>query len=105
MTEKMIFTNHCKEDRLERIAFILANIGKGEIVLTVKQGETRACLTDTGVVFIKAAVEEVLITAFVPSVKRVLSLYHEAGVERIPHKVYKAAQSNQKFRKILDDLI
>ena len=104
MKEKLVLTNHCKEERLDRIAFILANIGIGEIVLTVESKGSRACLTDTGVILIKDMEQEVLVTAYVPSVDRVIAMYRSVGVSRIPHKVYKAANANKKFLKKLGEL-
>ena len=97
----MKVTTHAAVERIDRIMYIAQKIGWGNgIVLEVRKEErgTRECLTDSGVLIVKGLEDDIFVTAFVPSVDKVYSLYHSLG-KRIPSYLLFKIKKNQKYSK------
>ena len=91
----MIMTNHARFERADRLTYIAMTIGFGEPVLEHKENGFRQCITNTGVLMIKDAHEDVLITAFVCDMDKAIAIYKKSGYNRIPTKMYKTIVKNR----------
>ena len=96
--QKMTLSYHCTEERAERLVFIAEHIGWGEVVLEVPSNGRRECLTDTGVLLVKAMKEEFLITAYVPSIDKACAIYQSIGL-KFPQSMAKAIKHFIKIIK------
>ena len=101
--EKVMLTNHCRGERLDRLVRIATEIGFGEVILTIRHEEMhrRECLTSTGIIMIKDIQEEVLITAYVASIDRVIAMYKSQGFNSPPPSVRNKVLKNKAFQKSL----
>lgn len=99
---RITMTNHIKEERLDRLTYIALNVGFGNVILEHIREEDgrRDCLTDTGVLMIKAAHEEILITAFVANIDKVTAIYHKCGYTSVPANIRKVVLKNEKHNKM-----
>ena len=92
-------SQHVQDERLDRLTYIAMNIGFGEVVLEHRMETKRECVTDTGIILVKALDDEFLITAFVGTIDKVSALYHSNGYERIPTTIYNKIAKNSKHLK------
>lgn len=88
-------SKHTKTDRLDRMVYIATTVGFGNIVLERVEGDKRECLTDTGVLLIKALQTDFLITAFIVSIDKANALYKSAGIARMPDSLYRKINKNK----------
>ena len=96
---KIQMSKHVMVDRADRMVHIMQTIGFGEeIVFTHVHEGTRECLTETGVIMVKTMHEERLVTAYVPSLDKVVMMYKEMGL-RVPQYMVRKVNNNQKYRK------
>lgn len=85
---------HCCEERTDRMVYIATTIGFGEIVVEHYQAtrSTWACVTDTGVVFIKDFYKKKIITGYIGTYDQILAIC--SG--NIPFSLKKVVKSNMK---------
>lgn len=97
----MEMSYHCREDRLDRLTYIATTIGWGEVVAERRTENRRECLTDTGVVMIKALDRDFLITAYIASIDRAFAIYHDVYGKnaKLPQSLYKRICKNKKYHK------
>ncbi len=96
---KIKMSKHVMVDRADRMVYIMQTVGFGEtVVFTHVHDGARECLTETGVIMVKAMHEERLITAYIPSLDKVSAMYTEMGL-RVPQYMIRKIGNNQKYRK------
>lgn len=91
---------HHINDRLNRINYIIDNIGFGEVIAEREWVDTtgRACirqLTNTGVIIVLDADREKVVTMFVATVLQIKAMYHG----KIANWLYRLAVKNEKIMK------
>lgn len=80
-------SQHAKIDRIDRLMVIAEHIGWGEIVMEAvdeNDSDHMICLTSTGVMIIKGIKTDTLITAYVPTPKKLSHLCHLCHREFLP---------------------
>lgn len=92
-------SRHVQEERLDRLTYIAMEVGFGEVVLEQRYPDKRECVTDTGVILVKALNDEFLITAFVATIDKVSAIYLSNGYERIPTAIYNKIAKNTRHLK------
>lgn len=93
----MKMSKHVINDRMDRLLYIAQYVGWGETLLEVNLEEKnhRYCLTSTGVIIVKSCTEEFMITAFVGNIEKVAMMYHKAGFDGVPNRVYQKVMKNK----------
>ena len=91
---------HVTNDRLDRINYIIENIGFGEVIAEREWVDTagKACirqLTNTGLIIVLDANREKVVTMFVATVMQIKSMYFG----KIANWLYKLAIKNEKIMK------
>jgi hypothetical protein len=92
--EKIVFSQHCLEERQDRIVRIASTIGFGNV----------HCLTDTGVVIVKDSREEMVITLFVCNIDRLYAYWRKMGQDKPPRQIMKVVENNERKRKFLYEI-
>ena len=104
---KQNFTNHLINDRLDRVTHILTTVGVGEILYKFQEsnqyGPNLHCITDTGVLIIKSADDDCIITMFMLTERRLFAYWKTHMVGRPPQYLIKLVGNNQKKRRFLFD--
>lgn len=102
---KSNMTNHARYDRADRINAIIDTIGIGEIVLIVPKNEYREiCLTDTGVVIVRATADRKIITVYVASLQLARTLYEKKfNINRLPKALFDTVRCNQKYADLINN--
>lgn len=93
----MKMSKHVINDRMDRLLYIAQYVGWGETLLEVYSEENhhRYCLTTTGVIIVKAPADEFMVTAFVGNIEKVAKLYHLAGFDHVPTRIYQKVMKNK----------
>lgn len=93
-------TNHCANDRFERIQKIISNIGFGNIVkerIEISSNRNYArkvlCVTDTGVTIVKSENKMKIITIYVTTTKELIRVYN--GRMNVPENIWTKVQYNE----------
>lgn len=84
-------TKHASKDRIDRLIFIVENIGIGEIVCSAKQekGNATVAITDTGVLLVLAQDGNTIITAWIASIADATHIWRKANGEcNMPQWLY-----------------
>jgi hypothetical protein len=106
--EKIVFSQHCLEERQDRIVRIASTIGFGNVIAKVhssnRTGATVHCLTDTGVVIVKDSREEMVITLFVCNIDRLYAYWRKMGQNKPPRQIMKVVENNERKRKFLYEI-
>ena len=104
---KVTLTNHAKEERMNRLTYIAMTIGFGEVVFERIEDDRRYCITDSGVLMVKALKEEVLITAYIVTIDKAIALYrNEMGHDqRMPNKLYDTIRRNAHHAKMQNKVV
>lgn len=98
----MTLSKHLINDRMERAAFILANIGLGK---TIKEHyceadqTQKACwrtLTDTGVIIVYDKKKKKVVTMYIASMKQAKAFFPE-NAYILPKNLYSVIKKNQKY--------
>jgi hypothetical protein len=91
---------HASADRLDRMMYIVTEIGVGEPALSYVEVEYRRkiTLTDTGVVLVQDERTEMLITAYVASIDRATAMWTRVYGDhaRLPQYLYNKVVRNRK---------
>ena len=93
---------HAREERLDRLTYIAMNVGFGDTVFEAPNGQHPDridCLTDTGVLIIKGR-DGTIITAYIPTMDKVIAIYRRQGITRIPTAVYNKVRKNEYHVKM-----
>lgn len=96
----MKISTHALIERGDRLLHIAKTVGWGkEIVLRLEKPETQTveCLTDSGVLLIKSMDESVLVTAYLPTLKKATAIYYQAN-KKIPSFMVAKIRKNQKYQ-------
>lgn len=99
MTE-MKLTHHARYERADRIAQILAILGIGEKLIDFPKADKTYRLMNNGVLFIMDSETQVVITAYVPSIKKVAAFYRSIGVGHIPPHIYNIVKKNMQNKEL-----
>lgn len=94
-------TYHAKVERIDRLVHIAQTVGFGEeIILTCinRENNTRECLTETGVIMIKAMHDETLVTAFIANIDKASAMYSSMG-RKIPQYIARKIRNNKKYNR------
>ena len=106
---KVNLTDHVVNDRLDRITAILTTVGVGEVVYKFQEsnqyGPNVHCITNTGVIIIKDAYEDKIITMFMLTERRLFAYWKTHMVGRPPQYLVKLVGNNQKKRRFLFDQV
>lgn len=91
---------HITNDRLDRVNYIIDNIGFGEVIAEREWTDTagKACirqLTNTGIIIVLDPNKEKVVTMFVATVLQIKAMYHG----KIANWLYKLAVKNEKIMK------
>lgn len=101
----MNVSQHCSNDRLDRLISIIMEIGVGEIIHVFPSanqfGPTEHCVTNTGVLIIRSPKDGKMITGFMLTTDRAVALYRSNGMKNPPVTLMKTIQNNEKKRKHL----
>ena len=103
-TTRTVMSYHARIERADRLTYIAMNVGFGEVVLEHKSKSTAnriECITDTGVLIVKAS-NGAIITAYVPSIDKVMAIYRQEGYSRIPTQMMTKITKNAKHQKMQD---
>ena len=93
----MTMTNHAAIDRLDRLATCVEKLGMSKFILEAKNPNhpgTVNCLTSTGIIIVQNATTGVVITGFMATTQKVAAMYHSAGYDRVPPKIFARVQKN-----------
>lgn len=99
MTE-MKLTHHARYERADRIAQIIATLGIGEKLIDFPEEDRIYRLMNNGVLFIMDSETQVIITAYVPSIKKVAAFYRSIGVGHIPPHIYSIVKKNMQNKEL-----
>lgn len=99
MTE-MKLTYHAKYERADRIAQILVILGVGEKLIDFPEDDKVYRLMNNGVLFVMDSKTQVVITAYVPSIKKVAAFYRSIGMDHIPPHVYSIVKKNMQNKEL-----
>ena len=99
MTE-MKLTYHARYERADRIAQILAILGIGEKLIDFPEADKTYRLMNNGVLFIMDSKTQVVITAYVPSIKKVAAFYRSIGMAHIPPHIYNVVKKNMQNKEL-----
>ena len=93
------FSKHLQYDHPERLAALDEYIGFTNIVMEVievhkKYGRRRVGITSSGIMVIRNAHEDFIITAFLPTMIEVEKVARQAGKKCVPPKLLKKVQKN-----------
>ena len=93
------FSKHLQNDHPERLAALDEYIGFTNIVLEVievhkKYGRRRVGVTSSGIMIIRNAYEDFIITAYLPTMTEVEKVARQAGKKCVPPKLLKKVQKN-----------
>lgn len=99
MTE-MKLTYHARYERADRIAQILAILGIGEKLIDFPEADKTYRLMNNGVLFIMDSKTQVVITAYVPSIKKIAAFYRSIGMEHIPPYIYNVVKKNMQNKEL-----
>lgn len=88
-------SEHTKTDRLDRMVYIATTVGFGNVIFERVEQDKRECLTDTGVLLVKALESDFLITAFIVSIDKANAMYKSAGKGRMPDSLYRKINKNK----------
>ena len=99
MTE-MQLTYHAKYERADRIAQILVILGVGEKLIDFPEEDKVYRLMNNGVLFVMDSKTQVVITAYVPSIKKVAAFYRSIGMDHIPPHVYSIVKKNMQNKEL-----
>lgn len=97
---------HASQDRIERLMYLVMEIGIGETLISVESRGKRTDLTENGVVLVFTDEGEVL-TAYLASTDRAYAMYCQKYGEHfpVPRKVLNHIESvNYKHRKTIHEL-
>lgn len=95
---KIKMTAHVIDERIDRLTYIAMNVGFGNVILERihDDNKKRDCFTDTGVLLIKDAYKEILITAYIPDIDKVTAIYRNCGYTRTPQEIVRLVKKNHK---------
>lgn len=99
MTE-MKLTYHAKYERADRIAQILVILGVGEKLIDFPEEDKVYRLMNNGVLFVMDSKTQVVITAYVPSIKKVAAFYRSIEMDHIPPHVYSIVKKNMQNKEL-----
>lgn len=95
----MKFSNHLRNDRADRINFILNTVGFGKIVKIVSAARNNRPawrgITNTGVMVVIDESKSTILTMWIASVKQLEKIYCE---EVIPEALYKRVKANKIYQ-------
>lgn len=101
-------SSHARDERLERLMYIMTEIGLGErIICTANHITTnrQEALTDTGVLLILSN-DDLVITAYVPNVSKAIAIWRDSiGTDaKMPPGFYQKIIDNQKHHKKIQEI-
>ena len=93
-------SHHITNDRLDRVNYIIDNIGFGEVIAEREWVDTtgKTCirqLTNTGLIIVLDTNRERVVTMFVATVLQIKAMYHG----KIANWLYRLATKNEKIMK------
>lgn len=98
---KTNMTYHARKDRMDRIEFILDNVGLGEVVAETASKDSRGGtirLTSTGVIIVVSADNRTIVTTYIASVSQAIRVYSAAHyTTKLPNALYKKVAANAKI--------
>lgn len=98
---EVIMTQHCLIDRLDRLTECVTVLGMGKIVIEAKDNRypgTIRKMTATGIMLVFDENTDALVTGYMATAAQMYSIYRQAGVQRIPQKVYtRIHKNNERF--------
>ena len=97
--KNMKFSNHLRNDRADRINFILNTVGFGKIVKMVSAARNNRpawrCITNTGVIVVTDESKTTILTMWIASLKQLEKIYCD---EVIPETLYKRVKANEIYQ-------
>lgn len=89
---------HLLTERVERLTYILSQPDLCDLTpaIEVPVGNKREVLTIDGVLLVKAATTEFVITAYLPSINKVYAMYQLIGRSHIPDQICKKVNKNRR---------
>lgn len=98
-------SKHLMEDRLERMTYILSTpaLSIDKVVLEHRMETKRECVTDSGVILVKALETEFVITAYVATLEKVYALYRAEGYDHLPDGLVHRINKN-KIHVVLQNM-
>ena len=89
---------HLLTERVERLTYILSQPDLCDLTpaIEVPIGNKREVLTIDGVLLVKAATTEFVITAYLPSINKVYAMYQSIGRSHIPDQICKKVNKNRR---------
>ncbi len=95
----MNMTAHAVNDRLDRLVACVETLGLGKILLETNdqydnnKGVVQQ-ITATGIILIVEKKTNTLITGYMAQPHQVYAMYHRAGYNKVPPKIYARVQKN-----------
>lgn len=97
--KNMKFSNHLRNDRADRINFILNTVGFGKIIKMVSAArDNRPAwrgITNTGIMVVTDESKTTIITMWIASTKQLEKIYAE---EVVPEVLYKRVRANEIYQ-------
>lgn len=99
-------SNHLVRDRIDRMNYIVNQIGIGTVIIEAIDPNTGAIrqLTDTGVMLIKSQTTGKIVTMYVANQKNLHQCYKWAGRKKIPEAIENKVKKNKIHIEILNEL-
>ena len=93
-----VLSYHAQYERANRFALLEERLGFTKIVMEYEKPEEdiRECLTSSGILIIKRASEDFIITAWMASINDCYALSKLVGKSQVPPKLYKRVKKNQE---------
>ncbi len=97
----MRMSYHAQYERKARITNCINTLGMGDVVFVTKSikqkmpGYVVECVTSTGLVFVVDLEKNMIITAYLGTIRHLSGLYRGAGYQRIPNHIYKMVRYNE----------
>ena len=88
------------EGKTPEAAYRLAILGIGEKLIDFPEADKTYRLMNNGVLFIMDSRTQVVITAYVPSIKKVAAFYRSIGVDHIPPYIYNIVKKNMQNKEL-----
>lgn len=92
----MTLSYHAQFERAERFAKLEETLGFTNIAMEAidPKRNTKLCVTSSGILIVKDVKTDMVVTAYMISVKELISISRKAGKKQVPPKLMKRVEKN-----------
>lgn len=102
--QRVKMSAHATEDRLDRLTYIAMNVGFGDVaykIIDTQHTDRYYVFTTTGVMMVKTIHNDLMITAYVPTVEKTIAIFRNSGTE-LPTTYKRIIVKNKKHNEMQD---